>query len=132
MVDQVPPQSPTEPPPGGPSAPQLTGISDNDRLMAALAYFLWFIGAGIILLTEESKRNTFLRYHAVQALGLSVVLSAYTVVLVAISFIICCFWIAVLAAPAVSIYYAYMAYQGRYFKIPILSHLLMDEGWLRP
>jgi uncharacterized membrane protein len=139
----LPPPPPAVEPPGfssGPSippgAPKVTGLEDNDRIMAALAYLLWFVGAAIILLSKDMKDRPYQRYHAIQGLGLSVVVTVYSVVAVFIAIagtvigICCCFWALVVPGPVVSIYYAYRAYQGEYFKIPILTNLMITEGWL--
>jgi uncharacterized membrane protein len=138
-----PPPPPAVEPPGfsaGPSlppgAPKVTGLEDNDRIMAALAYVLWFVGSAIILLSKDMKDRPYQRYHALQGLGLSVVVTVYSVVAVFIALagtvigICCCFWVLVVPGPAVAIYYAYRAYQGEYFTIPILTNLMITEGWL--
>src|SRR5919197_6789107 len=50
-----------------------TDVNDNDRLMAALAYFLTPIVPIIIFLVESMKSRPYQRYHAMQALGLGVI-----------------------------------------------------------
>ena len=111
-------------------------MNDNDRIMAALAYLLWFIGAAVILLTKDMKDRPYLRYHGIQGLGLSVVLLAYSVVAVIFAVVMsivglcCCFWVLVVPGPIVGIYYAYLAYQGEYFAIPVLTNIMVNEGWL--
>ncbi len=116
--------------------PKITGLSDNDRIMAALAYFLWFIGPAIILLSKDMKDQAYMRYHAIQGLGLAVVALAYSVVAIVVAVVMsivglcCCFWVLVVPGPAATIYYAYRAYQGEYFTIPILTNIMVNEGWL--
>jgi uncharacterized membrane protein len=124
------------PPPPSFTPPRIAGLSDNDRIMAALAYFLWFIGAAIILLSKDMKDQAYMRYHAIQGLGLSVVATAYSVIAIIVALVMsivgvcCCFWVLVLPGPVVTIYYAYRAYQGEYFKIPVLTNIMVSEGWL--
>ena len=50
-----------------------TDVVENDKLMAALAYFLTPIVPAIILLVDTMKVRPFQRYHAIQALGFFVV-----------------------------------------------------------
>jgi uncharacterized membrane protein len=123
-------------PPPGPTAPKVAGLEDNDRIMAALAYLLWFVGSAIILLSKDMKDRAYLRYHGIQGLGLSTVVTVYSVIAFFIALvgtivgICCCFWVLVVPGPALSIYYAYRAYQGEYFKIPIVTNIMINEGWL--
>jgi uncharacterized membrane protein len=124
-------QLPTNVPPNSPVPTQSTEITDNDRLMAALAYLLWFLGSAIILLSASMKDRTYLRYHAIQALGLSVALTIATFILFIGGVVLCLCWVLMLMPLGVTLYYTYMGYQGAYFKIPIISNLMMSEGWLK-
>lgn len=112
------------------SRPKAGGIEENDRLMAALAYFLWFIGSAIILLSADMKERPYLRYHAIQALGLSAVLAVASFILIVLSFVFCCIGVLLLVPLAITLYYTYQAYQGEYFKVPVISNAMAGEGWL--
>ena len=115
------------PPPAG-------DITDNDKLMAALSYPI-FIVAIIILLAEDMKNRPFQRYHAIQALAVNVVLCAVVIVLGCILFALTVFigglcgfitpllWL-------ITLYWAYEAYQGKYFEIPWLTGFLQSQNWL--
>ncbi len=46
----------------------MNDVTDNDKLMALLAYALPFIVSIVILLTESGKTRPFQRYHAVSSL----------------------------------------------------------------
>lgn len=131
MYDNPSPQPTNESPPATSSTSQLTGITDNDRLMAALAYFLWFLGSAIILLSPDMKERPYLRYHAVQALGSSIVLAVASVILMVLGVVVCCLWILLLVPFGASVYLAYLAYQGKYFTIPVLTNVMKSEGWLK-
>ncbi len=127
--------SPTEekvpPPPVLQSVkPQDQDIDDNDRLMAALAYLLWFLGSGIILLSADMRARPYLRYHAMQALGLSTVLAVGSFVVLVMAFVFCCIGLLLLIPLAVTLYYTYEAYQAKYFRIPIITNVMVSEGWL--
>ena len=125
------PQPPANVPPNSPVPTQSTEITGNDRLMAALAYLLWFLGSAIILLSASMKDRPYLRYHAIQALGLSVALTLATFILFVSGVVLCLCWVLMLLPLGVTVYYAYMGYQGAYFKIPIITNLMMSEGWLK-
>ena len=110
--------------------PQDQDIGDNDRLMAALAYLLWFLGSAIILLSADMRTRPYLRYHAMQALGLSTVLAVGSFVVLVMAFVFCCIGLLLLIPLAITLYYAYEAYQAKYFKIPVISNVMVSEGWL--
>lgn len=118
--------------------------TDDDRTMAALTYAshlifpLGLVLPIIVLISETSKKRPFQRYHAVQALALSAILST-------VSFIYAMSWITVgwiailclcLVAPLfialwlLPLYYAMLAYNGKRFRIRGLTQFLEDQRWL--
>jgi uncharacterized membrane protein len=116
--------------------------TDNDRLMAGLAYasqvVIPLIVPAVMLLAEESKERPFQKYHAIQSLGFLVVAVIYEV-LAAIVFcglsavtacLACVLWLLFVLPAIPAFYYAYQAYQGLYFKIPFLTDFLVDNKWL--
>ncbi len=120
------------PPPSSPPPVKPTGsIDDNDRVMAALAYFLWFIGSAIILLSPSLNAKPYLRYHAIQALGLNVILAIASFVLLVLAFVFCCIGVLLLIPLAITVYYTVMAYQAKDFRIPIVTNVMIGEGWLK-
>ena len=116
--------------PGPPSG----DITDNDKLMAAISYPIPLV-AIIILLAEDMKVRPFQRFHAVQALAANVVLwvlvTVLGCVLAAVTFFIggICGW-GTLLLWLVTLYWAYEAYQGKYFDIPYLTEFLRKQSWL--
>jgi uncharacterized membrane protein len=120
-------------------------ITENDKLFAALSYIFWPL-AVIILLSETNKEQPFQRYHAVQALGFGVVATAVYVVfgcfygiIVAIASAIADFLGSIfscLTAPiwfipvAFALWFAYRAYQGEKFEIPVFTDFMRGQGWL--
>jgi len=128
---EEPKQMPGAPPPKQPARLGGEEISDNDRVMAALAYFLWFIGPAIILLSRDMNRKPYLHYHAIQALGLNTVLAVASFVLAVLASISCCIGVLLLVPFGVTVYYTVEAYQAKYFRIPILTTLMVAEGWLK-
>jgi uncharacterized membrane protein len=116
------------------SVPPAGDVTDNDKLMAALSYPIPIV-AIIILLAEDMKARPFQRFHAVQALAVNVVLWALVLllgcVLAAVTFFIG--GLCGAAAPLlwlITLYWAYEAYQGKYFEIPWLTEFLRGQNWL--
>ncbi len=99
------------------------GASDDDRLWAALAYVFTPLVPIIILLIEDKKNRPFIRAHNVQALIWGVLM--YVIGSVT-SFLLCIPWIVMLA---LTLYWAYQAYQGKTVEIPVISKLARDQGW---
>jgi len=122
---------------------QAKDVTDNDRLMAALAYasqvVVPVLVPAVMLLAEESKERAFQKYHAIQSLGFLVAAIIYQV-LAAIVYcglaavtggcLACVLWVIFLVPVAPAFYYAYQAYQGYYFKIPFLTDFLVNSKWL--
>jgi uncharacterized membrane protein len=111
--------------------PPADDITDQDKLMAALAYPIPLV-AIIMLLVEEMKERPFQKYHAVQALAVNVflwvVIFVLGCVLGVLSALIC--GISASLLWFVTLYWAYEAYQGKYFEIPVVTDLLKGQAWL--
>jgi uncharacterized membrane protein len=104
--------------------------SNEKRLLAALGYPIGIIA--IVVLLTDMKQNRFMRYHAVHAIGL---IAAALVVFLALSLVTTIlFSISSLFFPlafltplvmlgwlALTVWYAFRAYQGEMFTIPALS-----------
>jgi uncharacterized membrane protein len=114
--------------------PPFEDVTDNDRLLAALSYPIPVV-ALVILLAEDLKARTFLKYHGVQALAANIALWVVIIVLGWIlgilSFLIggLCGMLSILLW-FVTLYWAYKAYQGNYFEIRWLTQFLKDQNWL--
>src|SRR5512143_3936984 len=80
MSDLPPTPPPADLPPyeAPPSTPPVTpmvsptDINDNDKLMAALAYFFTPLVGIIIMVVDTMKTRPYQRYHAIQSIGLFV------------------------------------------------------------
>jgi uncharacterized membrane protein len=100
--------------------------TNDDKLWAALGYPIFLI-AIIVLLMEEKKRRPFIKFHAVQALVVNVVLWALGLILTAVtlgfgSLCLPLLWL-------VTIFFAYQAYQGNYYEIPVITNFIKGQGW---
>jgi uncharacterized membrane protein len=110
-------------------------VTEDDKLWALLSYLLWPLGSILVALMEDKKARPYIKYHAVQAAGLGVVVWVLVVILAcvlgAITFFLaflgaCCGFLPIL----VLFYYAYLAYQGDYFEIAYLTDFMVGQGWL--
>jgi len=102
-----------------------SSITSDDKLWAALGYPI-FIIALIMLFVEGKKDRPFIRFHAVQALALNIVLWVVILVLsITVILAICdpILWL-VMLWPAI------LAYQGKYFEVPVLTKFLRDQHWV--
>jgi uncharacterized membrane protein len=138
----TPPEASAELAPPVASGPT-SEVSDNDRVMAALAYatqvIIPIVVPAIMLLSEENKRRQFQKYHAIQSLGLLVAAVIYevlaTIVFIGLSIVTlgclsCILWVLFLLPVVPAFYYAYQAYQGAYVRIPMVTDFLIQNKWL--
>lgn len=93
-------------------------ISDDDRLWAALS---WALGlpALIVFLMEDKKSRPFIKYNAVQAIGIMIIMTL-------VSWTVC-------GAPLIwfyALYLAYQSYQGQLVEVPILTDFCKKQGWI--
>ena len=106
------------PPAGGMPSQNLQPQEDNDKIMAALCYFLIVI-MSVIILATDMKNKPFLKYHAYQSLTLGIALFVLYIVL-SITVIGLC------VAPLlflVQLWYTYQAYSKGVFTIPVVTDL---------
>ena len=100
--------------------------SNENRILAALGYPIWVIA--LVVLLTDMKENRFMRVHAIQALGYT---GAWVVVFIGLSILTALPFLGVafvflwpllyLAWFVIAVFYAYQAYQGKMFTIPVVS-----------
>jgi uncharacterized protein len=103
---------------------QTPEISSDDKLWAALSYIFTPLVPIIMLLIEEKKNQAYIKYHAVQALATGVVLIIVVPIIATVT--LGCgsiLWLIVF-------YWAYKAYQGEMFNIPVITNLIKGQGWV--
>lgn len=96
----------------------MSGLTSDDKLWAALSYVFPVIGI-IVLLMEDKKSRPFIKFHAVQSIVATVVLSILATVTFgcgSVLFLVMFWW-------------AYQAYQGQDVKIPMISDFIRNQGW---
>ncbi len=104
---------------------QPTDITSDDKLWAALGYPIFPI-AIIVLLMEEKKNRPFIRFHAIQALALNVVLAVIGLILTFTVILAC-------LAPfvwLVTLWPAYDAYMGHMTELPVITNFIRNQGWV--
>jgi uncharacterized protein len=98
-------------------------VSSDDRLWAALAYFISPLVPIIILLMEDKKNRPFLKAHTIQALIAGLVLWVITMIVgpftCGLGFLL---WF-VMLIPALK------AYKGEMVEIPVISNFVRQQGW---
>jgi uncharacterized membrane protein len=99
--------------------------TSDDKLWAALAYVFTPLVPIIILLLQDKKDRPYIRAHNAQALAWGVIF--YIVVTITSFFFIgLCLWPLGLI---LQLYWAYKAYQGNVFSIPVLTDFVKKQGW---
>jgi uncharacterized membrane protein len=99
-------------------------VSNDDKLLAALAYIFSPLVPIILLLLEDKKNRPFIKFHAVQSLAVGVAIFV-VISIIAIPTIGCgsVLWL-------IMFYWAYKAYQGEYMEIPVVTNFIKNQGWV--
>lgn len=104
-----------------------TDVTSDDKLWAALGYPIAII-ALIMLFVEGKKDRPFIKFHAVQSLALNVVAWVLATILSIVTFGVGAFCFPVLIL--VFIWPAVLAYQGKYFEIPVVTKFIRNQRWV--
>lgn len=103
----------------------MTDVTSDDKLWAALGYAIGLI-AIIVLLMEDKKNRPFIKFHAVQSIALYVV---YIIISIILGITV----VGAICAPIlwfVFLYWAYKAYQGEMFEVPVVTNFIKGQGWV--
>ncbi len=108
-------------------APMSPDATSDDKLWAALGYPIVLV-AIIVLFMEDKKNRPFIKFHAVQSIATNVVFIILGTIITAVTlgFGGICFpllWL-------VFLYWAYLAYQGQMFEIPVVTNFIKNQGWV--
>lgn len=96
----------------------MSDISQDDKLWAALGYFIPLI-ALVVLFMEDKKSRPYIKFNAVQSLVAWVVLSILSTVTCGFGSILF----------LIVLYWTYQAYQGQDVRIPMISDFIRNQGW---
>lgn len=104
--------------------PKVNTLSSDDRLWAALTYIFSPLVPIILLLLEDYKNRPYIRYHSFQALVVGIIL-AILVPIIAMFTLGCgaILWL-------IMFYWAYKAYKGEWFEIPVVTDFVKNQGWV--
>ncbi|MBI9046194.1 MAG: DUF4870 domain-containing protein [Anaerolineaceae bacterium] len=95
-------------------------ITSDDKLWATLCYIVGVIVPIIVLLMEDKKERPYIKYHAIQALATQVIFTVISLITLG------CGSVVFLA----ELYLGYLAYQGTYFEIPVITDFIKNQGWV--
>ena len=102
-------------------------VTSDDKLWAALGYPIVLI-AIIVLLMEEKKVRPFIKFHAIQSIAVNVAFFIIVTILAVVTL-----GFGGICAPVlwlVFLYWAYKAYQGEMFEIPVVTNFIKGQGWV--
>ena len=99
-------------------------VTSDDKLWAALSYAFAPLVPIVLLLMDDKKARPFIKFHAVQSLAVGIVFM-FLVPIIAVLTLGCgsIVWF-------IMFYWAYKAYQGETFSIPVVTDLIKSQGWV--
>jgi len=97
----------------------VSGLSNDSKVWGALCYVFPILMFILVYVMEDKKKDKFVLFHAYQSLFAGIALWAVAMVIAVITFGIgaLCFPLAWL----VFLYFAYQAYQGQKFLLPVVG-----------
>jgi uncharacterized membrane protein len=104
----------------------MSDVTSDDKLWAALGYPIPLV-AIIVLFMEDKKNRPFIKFHAVQSLAANVVFVILATIISAVTL-----GFGGLCVPLIWLvffYWAYQAYQGQMFEIPVITNFIRGQGW---
>jgi uncharacterized membrane protein len=104
--------------------PTQPDITSDDKLWAALDYVFWPIVPVILMLMDDKKNRPFIKFHNIQSLVVGAAIFLITSVIGAVTCGIgLILWL-------VMFYFAYRAYMGETFEIPVITNFIRSQGWV--
>jgi uncharacterized membrane protein len=101
-------------------------VNEDDKLWAALSWAIPIV-AIVVLFIEDKRNRPFIKYHAVNSLAFAVAFGvAYTIIT------ICTlgFGSVLGIVGFIAFYWAYLAYQGQWVEIPVVTNFVKNQGWV--
>jgi uncharacterized membrane protein len=124
----APPPPGYAPPPPGYAAPAAEGLSENSA--CALAY-VTFIPAIIFLVMAPYNQNAKIRFHAIQEIGLSIVLFVLSFFLVIPILGLLIYLVGGISVLVLWIMCIMKASQGGAFKLPVIGNFAAQQSGYR-
>lgn len=94
-------------------------VTSDDKLWALLSYLIPIV-AVIVLFMEDKKNRPFIKFHAVQAIAVTVALTIISTVTLGCGSILF----------LVMIWWGIEAYQGKMVEIPFITNFIKNQGWV--
>lgn len=116
-----------------------SSVPSEDRLWSALAYWTQLvvpaIMPAILLLSDQTNKNKFVRYHAIHSLALLFLAVIYLIVVIIgvilfgliLPCSLCLTWILFLGPAVPLVYYGIQAYQGKSTEVRWLTPFLRNN-----
>lgn len=99
---------------------QQTDLTQDDKLWSLLSWIFWPV-AIVMLLMEDKKARPFIKYNAVLALAVSVVMYIVGTITVGCLFVVGMIYV---------IYLGIQAYQGKWVVVPFLTDFIKKQHWV--
>lgn len=117
--------------------PAKSEITSDDKLWAAIGYPIGII-ALIMLLVQDKRDRPFIKFHAVQAICLwvafvvvAVVLNIFSAILARLTIGICGLTSCIVPILWLLLFWpAYLAFQGKYFDVPVVTDFIRSQHWV--
>jgi uncharacterized membrane protein len=112
-----------------------TSMGLDENVAGALCYILGFISGIVFLLMEKDSR--FVKFHAVQSIGISLALVIFNIIVSSLYGIFSwsMFWLVATLSSLISlvalvlwIYLIMKAFQGEMFKLPIIGDIAEKQA----
>jgi uncharacterized membrane protein len=100
-------------------------ITDDDKLWSLLSWITGIV-AIIVLLMEDKKSRPFIKYNAVLALAVLVVITVLVSILSAIT---CGIGAILMLAYIYPIYLGIKSFQGEWVSVPYVTDFVVNQGW---
>lgn len=100
-------------------------LFSNERAMAVIAYFGWWV-TGVMLLVAE-KDNSFIRFHAMQS---TIFFGFVTLMFIFLLFIPPLWTLNLILSPLSFVYWLYLmyqAYEGEEYEIPYIGQMAKKQ-----
>ena len=100
-------------------------VTNDDRMWVLLSFIFTPIIPVVMMLMEDKKARPFIKYHAVPALVLGIVIAVVATLLALIPIVGCVsplLWI-------IPIVYGIKAYKGVKVDVPVITKFSQDQGW---
>ena len=103
-------------------------ITDDDKIWAAVMYAIPLVGVVTLLFLKSKLESQYVHFHAIQvtAFAVTAITSVFIIGMCTLSVGL------ILLGPALfllNLFFAYKAYQGNMFELPLITDQLASRGY---